>query len=342
VRNIDLVSTTGNSQILFGFDWKRVDSLIPDKSVVIITDDNILNLYKKDFPDFPVLSVTPGEVSKRLSVIDQLVDDMLKLGIDRDGFILAVGGGVVCDIAGFLASVYMRGIRFGFVSTSLLSQVDASTGGKNGVNSSSSKNIIGVFRQPEFVICDESMLDTLSDEEYLSGLSELIKMAFILDSGLMQKIAENIEKLVLRDKDILRDLISRAVRLKANIVEADPQESGIRRILNFGHTFGHAAESVYGIRHGIAVAWGMKAAFDLSTHSGYLKEEDNLTMSNLLASLGLLKDVGISGKRIAAGIANDKKRSGTDINFVFIDRPGSAFVGKVPVSTLADYIRSYS
>jgi 3-dehydroquinate synthase len=142
------------SEIMVGQPWESVSELLPESNVVLITDDNILRMYGDKFPEVPVFSVTPGEESKKLSVIEDLAGRLLDSGIDRAGFILAVGGGVVCDLAGFLASVYMRGIRCGFVSTSLLSQVDASTGGKNGVNLGATKNMIGTIRQPEFVICD--------------------------------------------------------------------------------------------------------------------------------------------------------------------------------------------
>jgi 3-dehydroquinate synthase len=154
VEKIIINTTFHTSEIHIGENWTNFSKYIPGKEAVIITDDNLSNLYGKNFPGLPVLSVTPGEKSKKLEVINDLAGKLLNLGIDRSGFIIGIGGGVVCDIAGFLASVYMRGIGFGFVSTSLLSQVDASVGGKNGVNVGSVKNIIGNFRQPDFVICD--------------------------------------------------------------------------------------------------------------------------------------------------------------------------------------------
>ena len=169
------------SEILVGERWDAVSGLLPEKGVIIITDDNVSRLYGDKFPKIPVFSLSPGEESKKLKVIEYLAEQLLQAGIDRSGFVLAVGGGVVCDIAGFLASVYMRGIRCGYVSSTLLSQVDASTGGKNGVNLGGTKNMLGTIRQPEFVICDPGMLQTLPDQEYLSGLAELIKTAVIGD-----------------------------------------------------------------------------------------------------------------------------------------------------------------
>ena len=257
LREIEISTGQSYSRIYFGFDWHQVTKLLPDDArVVILTDHNLKRLYGNEFPDFPVLSVEPGESSKSLATIGRLTERLLKLGIDRKGFILGIGGGVVCDLAGFLGSVYMRGIRFGFISTSLLSQVDASIGGKNGVNSKSAKNIIGVFNQPEFVICDHSMLATLPEGEFLSGLSEVIKVAFIRDHALIGKLDAHHDAILNREGKLIDDMIFRSVEIKKGVVQEDERESGVRKILNFGHTFGHAAESVYGIKHGIAVEIG--------------------------------------------------------------------------------------
>ena len=212
----------------------------------------------------------PGEESKKLKVVEYLAEKLLAAGIDRTGFILAVGGGVVCDLAGFLASVYMRGIRCGYVSSSLLSQVDASTGGKNGVNLGGTKNILGIIRQPEFVICDTAMLLTLSDEEYLSGLAEMIKTAVIGDKELFELLEKNYGGIMDREYDLLTLLVAKSVRFKASVVTEDEMETGLRRILNFGHTFGHAIEMQTRIKHGFAVAAGMELATDFSYERGLI------------------------------------------------------------------------
>ena len=199
-----VINTPGSgSQILVGAGWEALKSLLPEIGVVIVTDDNVKRIYGTNFPHAPVFSVLPGEESKKLTVIGHLAEKLLDEGIDRNGFILAVGGGVVCDLAGFLASVYLRGIRCGYVSSSLLSQVDASTGGKNGVNLGGTKNILGVIRQPEFVICDPAMLTTLSEEEYLSGLAEMIKTAVIGDKELFTLIEDNYSGIMNRDYNLM-------------------------------------------------------------------------------------------------------------------------------------------
>jgi 3-dehydroquinate synthase len=342
-QKIEISTGQSLSQIYFGFDWHRVTELLPsDTKVVIVTDNNLKLIYGDEFPDYPVLSVNPGETSKNLATISRLTEQLLKLGVDRKGFILGIGGGVVCDLAGFLASVYMRGIRFGFISTSLLSQVDASIGGKNGVNSRSAKNIIGLFNQPEFVICDISMLATLPEDEYLSGLTELLKAALIRDKQLVDKIDANYRSVLSRDSDLLNDLIIQSVQIKKRVVQEDERESGERKILNFGHTFGHAAESEYLIKHGIAVAWGMVAAMELANRNGYLHDADRKYVTQIIHKLGLLQGADIRGRDVAKKISSDKKRSGDSIDFVFLTGPGKCMLEKVSITDLVKFIRTFN
>jgi len=341
-QKIEISAGQSLSRIYFGFDWRRVTELLPaDTMVVIVTDHNLRLIYGDGFPDYPVLSVKPGETSKNLNTIGRLTEELLKLGVDRKGFILGIGGGVVCDLAGFLASVYMRGIRFGFISTSLLSQVDASIGGKNGVNSKSAKNIIGLFNQPEFVICDNSMLATLPEEEYLSGLTELLKAALIRDKTLVNTIDSDYMSVLSRDADLLNELIIRSVQIKKAVVQEDERESGVRKILNFGHTFGHAAEWQYSIKHGIAVAWGMIAAMELSCKKGYLQDNDMKFVSALINKLGLLQGAEFNSNDIVQRISSDKKRSGDFIDFVFLTGPGMCMLEKVSISELVKFIKTF-
>jgi 3-dehydroquinate synthase len=320
---------------------RRLDltGMIPSENVVIITDDNIRKLYGSTFPDFPVISITPGEDSKKLKVIGELSEKLLDLGIDRTGYILAIGGGVVCDIAGFLASVYMRGIRVGYISTSLLSQVDASTGGKNGVNLGNTKNILGCFNQPEIVICDTSMLLSLPEEEYLSGMAELIKTAVIKDEELFRLIENNIKKITDRDTHLLSDLVARSVEIKAAVVTEDEKETGLRRILNFGHTYGHAIEMHTAVPHGFAVASGMELAAEFSFRKGMINEGDKGRIISLLNCFGLIVKHSIPDDMIRSFIMHDKKKSGSDIHFVFISGIGRTVVQQIPVEEVVAFYK---
>jgi 3-dehydroquinate synthase len=339
LEKIIITTIDSVSGIIVGARWEAVVKLLPENGVVIITDDNVNNIYGKLFPAFPVLKIKPGEDSKQLKVVEKLAKKLLDIGIDRSGFILAIGGGVVSDVAGFLASIYMRGIRCGYVSTSLLSQVDASIGGKNGVDLGGIKNVIGNFRQPEFVICDTTMLRTLPEEEYLSGLAELIKTGLIGDPVIIEKLEKNYAGVVKRERNLLSDLVARSVKYKASVVSQDEKEGGLRRVLNFGHTFGHAIELHESVKHGFAIAAGMELAAVFSYKKGFISIKECNRIINLLEKYNLRRGYTIAADKIEELILHDKKKSGTDIHFVFVEGIGKASVKKLPVREVIDFYR---
>jgi len=327
------------SEILIGKEWESVGELLPKTGVVIITDNNVHRIFGNRFPDFPVFAVKAGEPSKKMEIIESLAERLIESGIDRTGFILGIGGGVVCDIAGFLASIYMRGIKCAYVSSSLLSQVDASTGGKNGVNLGGIKNILGCFRQPEFVICDPAMIQTLPEDEYFSGLAELIKTAIIGDEKLFEIIESNHERIIKRDRELLSALVTRAVEFKAAVVTKDEEESGLRRILNFGHTYGHAIEAYKSFRHGYAVASGIELAAGFSLSRRLITSPEYERIVALLKVFRLLRRHDIPDDQISHLIRRDKKKTGNDVYFVFIEKIGKAVVTKIPIDEVIDFYR---
>jgi 3-dehydroquinate synthase len=336
------INTSGfRSDILVGADWESVTGLLPEKGVVIVTDHNVKELYGLRFPSFPVLSVLPGEVSKKLEVIENLANQLLEAGIDRTGFILAIGGGVVCDLAGFLAAIYMRGIRCGYVSTTLLAQVDASTGGKNGVNLGTTKNMLGTIRQPEFVICDPSTLITLSEQEYLSGLAEMIKTGIIGDSELFEIIEKSYSEIMLRSSDLLSVLVSKSVKFKSLVVSEDEMETGPRRILNFGHTFGHAFELQKSLRHGFAVASGMELATAFSYEKKYINLEEKERIDNMLKQFHLIEEHHLTDDQMEKLVSHDKKKTGAYINFVFANGIGKGKIERIPVTDVLDFYKRF-
>lgn len=341
MEKIEIITPGYKSEILVGEKWESVSALIPDKGTVIITDDNVKQLYGSTFPKVPVFSLTPGERSKKLEVIEEMAGKLLDAGIDRTGFILAVGGGVVCDFAGFLASIYMRGIRCGFVSSTLLSQVDASTGGKNGVNLGDTKNMIGTIRQPEFVICDPAMLHTLSDEEYLSGLAEMIKTAIIGDKELFELIESRSDDIMSRNSDLLTTLVAKSVRFKGSVVSEDEKETGLRRILNFGHTYGHAIELQKAVKHGFAVAAGMEIATDFSFERGYITRNERDRIIILLKRFQLIGKLELTDDQMENLVLHDKKKTGQHIYFVFTRGIGKAIVEKVPVGDVIGFYKRF-
>ncbi len=315
--------------------------MIPEKGVVIITDENVNRLYGKKFKNIPVFSIKPGESSKKLEVIEFLASRLLEAGIDRSGFVLGAGGGVVCDVAGFLASIYMRGIRCAYISTTLLSQVDASAGGKTGVNLGNTKNMIGIIRQPEFVICDPDMLQTLPEQEYLSGLAELIKTAIIGDKELFEVIERTPDQILARDSVLLTQLIAKSVGFKGSVVSEDEMETGLRRILNFGHTYGHAFELHKGMKHGFAVASGMELATEFSFEKGLINSEEKTRIISLLKRFNLLEKLDISHNQIEKLILHDKKKTGSEIHFVFTAGIGKGIVEKIPVTDVLDFYKRF-
>ncbi|HUW92838.1 MAG TPA: 3-dehydroquinate synthase family protein [Bacteroidales bacterium] len=339
MHKIKINSETGSSTLIIGGSVRDLLSYLPDKKLFIITDNNVRKLYGNTFPPGEVLNIESGEQSKSLEVIGELCRRLIEQGADRSSFILGFGGGVVCDVAGMVASVYMRGVRHGFVSTTLLSQVDASIGGKTGVNLGPYKNIIGTFRQPEFVICDQTMLSTLSEEEYLSGLGELVKHAVIGDRELYFDISDNLKKLLERNPASLEDIIYRSVKIKAMIVRRDPLEKGSRRLLNFGHTFGHPVEMANHLPHGIAVMKGMIIASELSVWCGEMPLVEQRLLVKMMSQLTITSDDDLPAD-VMSLITRDKKSETGFLNVVLLRAIGKAVIRKIPFSEIEAFLGS--
>ncbi|HSQ84884.1 MAG TPA: 3-dehydroquinate synthase family protein, partial [Desulfobacterales bacterium] len=191
MKTLEIHGSTGDSFIYVGETIQNLGNYIPTENVVIITDKNVKQLYENDFPPHPVITIGIGETIKNLDTARNIYEKLVAVGADRSTFIVGIGGGIVCDIAGFVASTYLRGVRFGFVSSTLLSQVDASVGGKNGVNFKDYKNMVGVFNQPEFVICDLNLLKTLPKKEILNGMAEIVKHGAIENADLFAYLEEH-------------------------------------------------------------------------------------------------------------------------------------------------------
>lgn len=340
MEQIRINTTQGKSLLLMAGDLNALGAMLPDKGVFIITDTNVRRLYGSLFPGGEVMETEPGEKSKTLAVAGDLCRRLLEAGADRSSFILGFGGGVVCDLAGMVASVYMRGVRHAFVSTTLLSQVDASIGGKTGVNLGDYKNIIGTFRQPEFVLCDHSMLSTLPEEEFRSGMGELVKHAVIRDRNLFFDITASLDRLLERDPSILGDFIARAVKIKAAVVRRDPLEKGIRRILNFGHTFGHVLETFYRIPHGVAVTQGMLIAAELSVWTGEMPHAELRMLEVALAETGMKNDYELPANVVSL-ISKDKKNISGTLNVVLLRSVGKAVVRRISLTELTSFVDYY-
>lgn len=335
-----LNAVNGSSRVLAGESLDNLPAYLPDARCVLITDPEVRRLHGRRFPDFDIIEIGRGENIKTLDSLVHVYREFLRMGLDRSSFIVGIGGGIVCDIAGFAAATYMRGMEFGAVPTTLLAQADAGLGGKTGVNFQGRKNLIGVFRQPRFVLCDAEVLMTLPEQEVRCGLAEIVKHGAIRSSELFDFLERNRAALLARKPETLERVVADSLRIKSFVVEADPFERGERRELNFGHTLGHALESVLGLRHGEAVAAGMAAAGRISHRKNHLAAGDLDRLKNLLEGFGLSTNFASPAEAeiLSRAVRADKKRRGDTVDFVLLSGIGRAVVAGMSFAELEGYI----
>ncbi len=334
MKTITVKGAAGDSRILVGASLDDLPDYIDPQGSVIITDTKVLEHYGSRFPACPVISIGLGEKIKTLDTVADVYRQLVDLEADRSTFILGIGGGIVCDIAGFVASTFMRGTSFGFVSTTLLSQVDASVGGKNGVNFGGYKNMVGVFNQPEFVLCDLTLLNSLPPREVLCGFAEILKHGAIYDASMLDRLEAGCDAALALDAAVVSDAVHRSIEIKAGVVARDEREKGERRKLNFGHTFGHALEKLTGMPHGEAVAIGMGMAARLSVCKGLLSEGDAARLEKIVESYGLPVHPPVDTAAMLEALRKDKKREGNQIHFVFLEALGKAVVEEISLDDL--------
>jgi len=308
----------------------------------IISDRNVAKPYARAAEKSlraagfdPVLITVPaGETAKSLRVVGACYDQLAAHRLERKSFIVALGGGVVGDLAGFVAATYLRGIPFVQAPTTLLAQVDSSVGGKVGVNLKAGKNLVGAFHQPRLVLCDLNTLATLPPREFRAGIAEIIKYGIIYDAELFRRLEHDMEKLLARDVETLAAVIARSCEIKADVVGQDETESGLRAILNFGHTIGHAIENISGYGkylHGEAIAIGQVAAAKISAELTGLPANDMVRITELFRRAGLPTHINLSAaqrKRLFAAMKLDKKVAAGEIKFVLARRLGEVIWGQ--------------
>ena len=326
------INIKDRSQVVVGSVAEWLPRLLPKGRVVVVSDTNIDRHYHSLLSEYDHVLIGLGETSKTLHTLDFIYRRFVELGVDRSTFVLAVGGGIVTDVAGFAASTFMRGLEFGFISTSLLGQVDASVGGKNGVNLDGYKNMVGTFTQPCFVICDVSMLRTLNEREFRTGLAEMIKAGVIADEELFSKLEQVDFSTLHSDVELLMELVYRAINVKAAIVERDERESGDRRLLNLGHTLAHAIEkSSSKFNHGEAVACGLALIADAAYSKGMLAEADKERILSLLVRAGFELEPPVAMRQLLKAVKKDKKAEGDLIHVVFPKGIGHCEVERMPL-----------
>lgn len=304
-----------------------------NRNIFVIVDENVKKHFlqkiqknlKSNFPKKEIYTLKKGESSKSSSELGRIYEDLIRKKYGRDTLILAIGGGVTGDISGFVASTYMRGVQLIHVPTTLLADVDSSIGGKTGINFNKKKNIIGTFYQPEFVLIDIDFLQTISNAEFISGLGEVVKYAFITNVKFYNFIFDNLEKIHLKNKPVLEEIVYESILFKSSVVALDEKESGLRKILNLGHTFAHAYESAldFKIKHGEAVITGIISALYLSYIKGYISEK---RLNEFLANLRLIRLPIILRKlddqKVLNFMRTDKKNRGDKIKFVLLRNIG--------------------
>lgn len=327
----------------FGSTYRR---FFKGKKVIIITNPTVGALYfkavndslRKEGIEVNRLDVPDGEEYKTLSWTSRLFDKLISLKADRQTPLIALGGGVIGDLTGFVAATYLRGVPFIQVPTTLLAQVDSSVGGKTGVNHKKGKNLIGAFYQPGFVFIDVDTLKTLDKRELRAGLAEVIKYGVISDPKLFKYLEDHLNEILTLDRESLLHIIKRSCAIKASVVEADEREADLRAILNFGHTFGHAVEAVTKykeFKHGEAVAVGMIYAAALSNRLGLCDKKVVERVAGLIKKVGLpIEAPDFPRKNFLKVMEIDKKVVGGDIRFVLVEGVGKVRIEKVDISTL--------
>ena len=341
MMHIETVNLEDNSYPIFigegaSLSLENFDGYIAGKDIAIVTNEVVAPLYLNEISDlFSNMNVIEyilpdGEQEKKLKTVHKIIDRLMEAGLGRDSTLIALGGGVVGDITGFTASIFMRGINFIQIPTTLLAQVDASVGGKTAVNHKSGKNLIGSFYQPQCVICDSIFLATLEATEISAGLAEIIKYGLIFDSEFFQWLQKNMQQILSNDRAAVDYVIQRSCAIKAEIVAQDEKEQSVRALLNFGHTFGHAIEKLTGYgnwTHGDAVAVGMVLAARLSENMSLITPEDVQNIEEILTAANLpISLPNIDPAELLAAMQSDKKVKDRNIQLVLLKNIGEAFL----------------
>ena len=332
---IGLIMARGN--------WAKRHFILTDANVSALHGQKVQGVLAATGLDPILIELPPGETAKNIHTCLEVMEKLIQAGADRTSALVALGGGVVGDVTGFIASTYMRGIPYIQVPTTLLSQVDSSIGGKTAIDLPTGKNLMGSFHQPKGVFIDLSFLQTLPEREFQSGLAEIVKCGVIDDPALFETLECGAGKIAGRDMDFLEKIITRTCQIKKAIVEMDETEKGMRRYLNFGHTIGHAVEvsSDYSLSHGESVSVGMVAAAVLSERMNYLPVKDRERITALVETLGLphLIPEKFSTEAIVSRLKVDKKKSGERVNFVLLKKLGMPFInGGVPGDLVREVI----
>lgn len=327
---------SGSVDYYFAGGFSYLKQLTDQKRAVIITDENVFVAHQQKFKNWQTIVLKPGEAYKIQATVDSIIEQLIAFEADRQTVLIGVGGGVVTDITGYVASVYMRGIRFGFVPTTLLALVDASIGGKNGIDVGVYKNMVGCIRQPSFILHDLIFLNSLPENEWRNGFAEIIKHACIKDAAAFRQLQLHDVDFYQKKKKEVCALIQRNALLKSKVVQQDEFETGERKLLNFGHTLGHALENQYELSHGEAISIGMAFACRLSQSLRGFKAGEKVT--SLLQQYGLPVQAQYDKEKVIHVLRMDKKKMKTQISFILLNKIGQAAIQPLEVEQLRHYL----
>ncbi len=329
----------GSTEICFEQALNCLPKLLPNRRFILLSDEKILGLYPVSIPETEIIVIPEGDQAKNLACYQSVIEKLIALEVNKSDILVGFGGGSICDFTGFVSSTYKRGIESVLVPTTLLAQVDAGIGGKTALNFSDFKNMIGTFHAPSHILIDASYLQTLSSKVYREGFAEVVKHALIKDNSLGEFLIEHADALLMRNDEILQECVRKAAMTKINVVEKDDKDQGLRKILNFGHTIGHAIERTYNLSHGDAVFIGMEYATSLSNSLGHLNDQDKSEAIDLIRTYNSAKNVDIDFAEVARFISNDKKRIGHDIDYVLLKGIGESIIQRMNLEEFLDVMR---
>ncbi len=338
MHKLKIKFSQSSTDLFFNRSFGDLKKIVDPATAILVTDENIYKKHAAKFKGWNSIVLKPGEEFKVQSTADAVIEQLITMNASRQTMLVGVGGGVVTDITGYVASIFMRGLRFGFVPSSLLAMVDAAIGGKNGIDVGVYKNMVGTFSQPAFIFYDLSLLETLPEPEWSNGFAEIIKHAFIRDAGMFRDLEKNSPEYYRKNNAALVKLVRRNVLLKIGVVKKDEFEKNERRLLNFGHTLGHALENQYELSHGQAISIGMTFAAHVSEKMTGLKDPDRLV--SLLSKYGLPTYASFNKKKVYDVLKMDKKKERKDMNFVLLEQIGKGVVKKIPVDKLENMLQN--
>lgn len=336
MKKVTYKFNNSSTDYYFSHGFSHLKKIVDQKNSILITDENIFNHHSDKLKNQNIIILKPGEEHKVQATVDAIIEELIDMKADRKTTLIGVGGGVITDITGYVASIYMRGINFGFVPTSLLAMVDASIGGKNGIDVDVYKNMVGTIRQPSFILHDLDFLTSLPQAEWQNGFAEIIKHACIKDAPMFRELEKNSVEIYREKKRSISELIQRNTILKTRVVQRDEFEKGERKLLNFGHTLGHALENQYELSHGQAISIGMTYASIISEQITGFKEASRVT--KLLLQYDLPTLAAFDRKKVFDVLIMDKKREKKELNYVLLEKIGKGVVKKISLNNIKKII----